>query len=107
LEVVRVFDWRAAIVAADMGGQHLLAVQHPHPFGIGDNGQQATDMGVRNGISVAIETHIGGLAGFDRPPFLGRKGVLRQRQEAGLLLNKGFPDAERRVLRAPPLGRRT
>lgn len=105
--MVRFFDLRAAVVAARVASQDLLAVQHPHPIGIGDDGQQATDVGVRNGIIVEIEPHIGCLAGFDVDPFLGREGVVRHCQQARLLLHKGLPDADRRVLRAPPLGRRT
>jgi hypothetical protein len=51
---------------------------------------RASHVGVGNAVVVAIEAHIGGIAGAHRPTLLGGKGVIGQRQQSWLLLREGL-----------------
>ena len=75
-------------------------------FQIGGHGERAHDAIVRDGIIVAVEAHIGRLAGRDGTNLVGRKAVAGQRQQTFLLLDEGVAHRQGLVFRAAALARR-
>ena len=72
---------------------------------IGQHREQALHLGVRDGIVVEVEAHIGGLAGLHRHALDERIGVVRQCQQFWRLRGKGLADAEGVLSGAAPIRR--
>ena len=70
----------------------------------GHHRERALHVGGGNAVVVAVEAHIGGLAGADRLALVGGKGIIRQGQELGLLLCEGLAHRDRTVLGTGPIG---
>jgi hypothetical protein len=100
-----ILDLRHLVVAAAMADEHLRAIDDAHLVRIGQHGEQALHLGVRYGIIVEVEAHIGGLAGLRRHALDERIGVVRQRQQSGRLRGEGLADAEGVLSGAAPIRR--
>ena len=70
----RVLDLRAAIEAAPVSGEHFLAIDHAHRLAGSRAASGCADMGVRDGVVVQVEAHVGRLvrAHRRRAPRRGR-----------------------------------
>jgi hypothetical protein len=77
-DVSRILHLLALVVAARMRGDDIGAVQDPDLGRTGHHRECALHVGGRNAVVVAVETHIGCLAGADRLALVGGKGILRQ-----------------------------
>src|SRR5215472_12904586 len=60
-----ILDLCALVVAAPMAGEDLLAVDDAHFVNIGEEGEWAADMSMRDRIVIEIEADIGPLASAD------------------------------------------
>ena len=69
------YDFEQIVWAARMTGDQDGAVEDADLSGIGEDGQLATDVGVRDGVVVPVEPGVGRLADGDR--YGGRQGTRR------------------------------
>jgi hypothetical protein len=92
LEMRRVLDRGAAVVAAPVAGDLLGAHHDPHGGGAGQQRERAADVGMGNRVAVAIEPHVRQFAGHHRPHEIGLEGMGGQRQEPRLLLREDLRD---------------
>ncbi len=65
LDMGRLLDLLALVVAARMAGDDFLALDDAQPVGIGQHGQGAPHMRMRHCVIVLVEPDIGCLAGLD------------------------------------------
>jgi hypothetical protein len=65
-------------ITGSMAGENLLSVDDAHLVKIGEHGEGAADMGMRDRIVVEIEAHIGPLASGNGDAFEQRKGIVRE-----------------------------
>lgn len=82
LDMTRVFDLLTTIEAARMGGDDIVAVEHPHALLSCHNLQRAADMSVRNGVIVQIKAHVRALVRWDIHAFLTRKRLGGQGEQS-------------------------
>jgi len=83
----RGFDGLAGVEAPDMPGDLRRAGDDPDHGGAGQQGERLAQMGVRDGVQVAVERHVGLFAGRDAvgsrcqrdPPAAGGAGEARDR----------------------------
>ena len=64
-------------------------------------------MFVRDGVVIQIEAHVRCLTDMDLDALVGDEGLLRQRQQSGLLLGECLADAARAVFAPEPIGGHT
>ena len=102
LEVGVTLDLLAAVVAARMGGDDVLAVEDAHPQRVGAHGEGASHMGVGDRVVVQVEAHVRGLARRHRAQLVGRKRCLGPREQALALGREGLGHRHRGVLGAAP-----
>ena len=81
-----VLDGLSGVVAAGMAGQLGLLVEDADAGGAGEQRQGLADVGVGDGVEIAVEADVGGLAGADDAHEVGLEGMGGERQEAGLLV---------------------
>lgn len=62
VDVGGLFDLRAAVEAARMAGDQRVAIEHANLAQAGVHRERAAHVGVRDGVVVAIEADVGGLA---------------------------------------------
>ena len=62
LDVGWIFDLRATVVTSPVAGKNIGTVGDTNLMAIGEHGQNASDMGVRDRVIVEIEADIGCLA---------------------------------------------
>jgi len=75
--------------------------------GIGEHGQDAPDMGVRDRVVVEVEADIGCLADRDGDAFQQRRRVLRQGEQAGRLVGEHRADSAIGFIGTAPVGGRS
>ena len=80
------------IIGPCMTGDFEGAIENPYRDIGGDQSQLASDRFRRDGIIVEIETNIDGLARAYGLDAVGREGVLRRRQQAGLFFGEDVGD---------------
>src|SRR5215472_4304300 len=106
LDVGGIFDLRPLVVAAPMAGEDVCAVGDAHLMRIGEHGQNAPDMGVRNRIIVEVEADIGRLADRHRDALQQRRRVARQSQQSRRFVGEYLADGALGFVRAAPVGGR-
>ncbi len=75
VEMGRVLDRRAGIVAARMPRHLVGADDQPDGGRVGQQRERLADVGVRNRVAVAIEADVRECAGDDRPHQVGLEGM--------------------------------
>jgi len=103
IEVRRVLDLLAPVVAARVRSHDALSIEDANPVGIGQDRQRLAYQGVGHRVVIEVEAYIRGLAHRDRDPFLQGPGVVRRGEQAGLLLGKGVPRRQGSIVRAEPV----
>ena len=76
-DVLGDFDLLASVITARVRRDQGCTLEDAHPIRAGADGQRARHAGVRNGIVVQVEAHIGRLAGRHGSDLLGRKVIAR------------------------------
>ena len=90
----RILDLPAAVKRTGVRGDPRLAVENAHRLQAGMDGQDSAHAGVRDRVVVQIEAHIGRLADRYDANFIGRKRVVRQREQTLALLGEGVTDRQ-------------
>ena len=70
-----VLDGLAGVVAAAMAGEDVLSVEDADAGVAGREGQWFSDVGVRDGVEIAVEADVGRLAGADGAYEFGLEGM--------------------------------
>ena len=81
-------DDLAGVIAADVARDLLGAGDHAHGGRTREQRQRAPHVRVRNRVAVAVEAHVGGLAGDHRAHHVGLEGMRGERQQPRLLLGE-------------------
>jgi hypothetical protein len=105
LDMGGIFDLGAGVVAARMTGDQGGSVEDADLFGVGEQGQLATHVGVRHGVVVLVEPGVGRLAYADRRGGRQRERVVRQRRKARRFEGERFAHAHRLAGTGPIGGR--
>ena len=92
LQVLGVLDGLSAVVGAAMAGELGLLVEDADAGVAGEQGQGLADVGVGDGVEVAVEADVGCLAGADDADQFGLEGMGGERQQAGLLVGPDLGD---------------
>ena len=102
-QVRGVFDGLCGVVAAGMAGELGLLVEDADAGVAGEQGQGLADVGVGDGVEIAVEADVGGLAGADDAHEFGLEGMGGEREQAGLLVGPDLGDGTVGLLGVAPL----
>ena len=75
-----------------MAGELGLLVKDADSGVAGEQGQGLADVGVGDGVEIAVEADVGGLAGADDAHEFGLEGMGGERQQPGLLVGPDLGD---------------
>ena len=75
-----------------MAGELGLLVKDADSGIAGEQGQGLADVGVGDGVEIAVEADVGGLAGADDAHEFGLEGMGGERQQPGLLVGPDLGD---------------
>ena len=87
-----VLDGLSGVVAAGMAGQLGLLVEDADAGGAGEQSQGLADVSVGDGVEIAVEADVGGLAGADGADEFGLEGMGGEREQSGLLVGPDVGD---------------
>src|SRR5215467_925076 len=99
-----ILDLRSLVVASEMAGEEVVAVEDAHFVEIGNERERALHVGMRDRVVVEVETDIGRLARSDGQALMDGIGVVRQRQKARPLFGKDLANGFAGILWAAPIG---
>jgi len=105
LDMGGILDLRAGVIAARMTGDQDGAVEDADLLGIGEEGQLATHVGVRDGVVVPVEPGVGRLADRDRCGCRQGERVIRKAGEARRFQGERLAHAQRLAGTGPVGGR--
>jgi hypothetical protein len=103
LDVLWIFNLLGAVPRASMAGYQRLTVEDAHLVEGCDDSHGAADAVVRDGIVVEVEAGVGSLSDFHSNVLVGGKSVIRQRNEARLLLGEHLSHQPFAVFGARPV----
>ena len=104
-QVVGVLDGLSGVVGAAMAGELGLLIEDADAGVAGEQGQGLSDVGVGDGVEIAVEADVGCLAGADDAHEVGLEGMGGERQQAGLLVGPDLGDGTVGLLgMAPSVG---
>ena len=102
-EMVGVLDGLCGVVAAAVAGELGLLIEDADAGVAGEQRQGLSDVGVGDGVEIAVEADIGGLSGADGADEFGLEGMGGEREESGLLFGPGVGDGAVRHLGVAPM----
>ena len=91
-QVRGVLDGLSGVVGAAMAGELGLLVEDADAGVAGEQGQGLADVGVGDGVEIAVEADVGCLAGADDAHEVGLEGMGGERQQSGLLVGPDVGD---------------
>ena len=98
-----VLDGLCGVVAAAVAGELGLLIEDADAGVAGEQRQGLSDVGVGDGVEIAVEADIGGLSGADGADEFGLEGMGGEREQPGLLFGPGVGDGAVRHLGVAPL----
>ena len=97
-DVGGVLDLLAPVDRARMGGEDGAGVEDAHGLQRGRDEESSSDVAVRDGVVVAVESHVGRFADLHLDTFFAGEGVVGELEQVGAFLGEDLGDGALSVL---------